>query len=287
MAIKVLKPTTPTRRHTILVDRSSLSKVKPFKALTTKVQKSAGRNNQGRVTVRHRQAGSKNAYRIIDFKRNKYNIEAVVETVEYDPNRTAFIALLKYADGERRYILAPDKVKVGDKIESGDEAPVKEGNSLPLKLIPQGTYVHAVELYPGQGATLGRSAGTMIQVMGGDKGYAQLRLPSGEMRVVRETCFATIGSVSNPDQKNVKLGKAGRSRHLGVRPTVRGVAQSLYHPHGGGQGKGGRHGTGGPAKDLWGNRIGTRTRKNRKITSKFILKRRPSKNKFKKYKNVI
>lgn len=287
MAIKVFKPTTPTRRHTIMVDRSHLSKVKPWKSLTVKIQKSAGKNNQGKITVRHKQSGSKKVYRIIDFKRSKHNMPAVVETLEYDPNRTAFIALLKYEDGERRYILAPDNISVGDTVETGIDVPIKPGNSLPLKFIPQGTFVHAVELYPGQGAAIARSAGTMVQVMGGDKGYVQLRLPSGEMRVVRETCFATVGVVSNPDQKNVKLGKAGRSRYKGIRPTVRGVAQSLYHPHAGGQGKGGRHGTGGPAKDLWGNRVGTRTRKDRKITSKFILKRRPSKNNFRKYKNVI
>ncbi len=197
------------------------------------------------------------------------------------------MALLKYADGERRYIIAPDGVKVGDELISGEEVPIEVGNAMPLNKIPQGTYVHAIEMFPGQGAKMGRSAGASIQVMGGDKGYIQLRLPSGEIRLVKENCFATIGNASNPDHKNEKLGKAGVARRLGKRPAVRGVAMSYKHPHGGGQGKSGRHGTGGPAKDFWGNKVGTRTRKHRKTSSKYIVRRRPSKHKFKKYKTVI
>jgi large subunit ribosomal protein L2 len=287
MAIKVLKPTTPTRRHTILVDRSELTKKAPEKRLVSKLQKHGGRNFSGKLTVRHKGGAVKRMYRAIDFKRVKRNIPATVEAVEYDPNRTAFIALLKYADGVRAYILSPDGLKVGMSVQTGEEAPITPGNSLPLKKIPQGQFVHAVEMWPGKGALLGRSAGTGIQVMGGDKGYVQLRLPSGEMRLVKEECYATIGNVSNPDHKNEKLGKAGRARRKGVKPTVRGVAMSYKHPHGAGQGKSGRHGTGGPAKDPWGNKVGTRTRKHRKVTSKFIIRRRPSKHKFKKYKTLI
>ncbi len=287
MALKKFKPTSAGLRHAALLDRSGLSKGGPYKSLTKKVSRDHGKNNRGVITTRHKSAGFKKLYRIVDFKRDKRDIGGVIETVEYDPNRTAFIALVKYSDGERRYILAPDKLKIGDSVMSGEEAPIREGNSLPLKKIPQGTFVHAVEMYAGSGASIARSAGTSVQVMGGDKGYIQLKMPSGEQRLVRENCYATIGMVSNPDQKNVKLGKAGRKRNKGVRPTVRGVAMSYKHPHGGGQGKGGRHGTGGPKKDLWGNRVGTRTRKNRKTSSKFILKRRANKNKFKSYKTVL
>lgn len=287
MALKKLRPTTASNRHTVLIDRSELSKVDPFPALVAPRKSKAGRNSYGRVTIRHRGGAVKKHYRIIDFDRSKRNIEGVVETVEYDPNRTAFIALVKYADGERRYILAPDGLKVGEKIEAGDDVEIKIGNALPLKKIPQGTYVHSVELYPGKGAMVARSAGTTIQVMGGDKGYIQLKMPSGEYRLVKGECYATIGTVSNVDQKNVKLGKAGRKRRKGFRPTVRGVAMSYKHPHGGGQGKSGRHGTGGPAKDRWGNKVGKRTRRDKRQSSKFILRRRPGKNKFKTYKTVI
>jgi large subunit ribosomal protein L2 len=287
MALKTFKPTTPTRRHTVLVDRSMLSKAKPQKKLTVSQKESAGRNSYGRVTVRHRGAGVKRQYRVVDFKRDKYNVPAVVEALEYDPNRTAFLALLKYADGERRYIVAPDNLTVGTKVISGEDAPLEVGNHLPLSKIPQGTMVHSVEVMPKAGAILGRSAGSTIQVMGGDKGYVQLRMPSGEIRLVKGECYATIGSVSNPDHKNEKLGSAGRKRRMGVRPAVRGVAMSYKHPHGAGQGKSGRHGTGGPAKDRWGNKVGTRTRKHRKPTSKFIVKRRPTTNKHKSYKTII
>jgi large subunit ribosomal protein L2 len=287
MALKTFKPTSPGVRHAVLLDRSELSNVRPYKPLVKKIDRQHGKNNSGRITTRHKSAGSKQSYRMIDFKRDKRNIDGTVETVEYDPNRTAFIALIKYIDGERRYILAPDNLKVGDKVIAGEEVGIKVGNSLPLRKIPQGLFVHAVEMWPTQGATIARSAGTSVQVMGGDKGYVQLKMPSGEYRLVNEECYATIGNVSNPDQKNIKLGKAGRSRHKGIRPTVRGVAMSIKHPHAGGQGKGGRHGTGGPKKDLWGNKVGTRTRKNRKVTSKFIIKRRASKNKFKSYKTIV
>ncbi|GIW58798.1 MAG: 50S ribosomal protein L2 [Candidatus Dojkabacteria bacterium] len=287
MALKVLKPTTPGQRNTVLIDRSVLSKKDPVKSLTVQVKRSNGRNNQGKITTRHKGGGVKKKYRVIDFKRDKFDIPAVVEAIEYDPNRTAFIALLKYGDGERRYILAPDGLKVGDSVVSGLEVPVKTGNAMPLKKIPQGIFVHAVELRPGSGAIIARSAGTNVQVMGGDKGYVQLKMPSGEYRLVKEDCIATIGIVSNIDQKNVKLGKAGRNRLKGVRPTVRGVAMSLGHPHGGGQGKGGRHGTGGPATSYSGVKQGKRTRRHKKPTSKYIIKRRPEKNKFKKYKTII
>lgn len=287
MAVRKLNPTTPGQRHAVLLDRKHLSKSKPLKSLTTKVKKSTGRNNQGRITTRHKGGAVKKKYRKIDFLRDKRDIKATIETIEYDPYRSAFIALVKYADGERRYILAPDKVSVGTSIVSSENASIKPGNSMPLKKVPQGMFVHAVELNPGKGAKLGRSAGTSIQVMGGDKGYAQLKMPSGEYRLVKDTCYATIGMVSNPDQKNVKLGKAGRKRKMGVRPTVRGVAMPYKHKHGGGQGKAGRHGPGGPATSYSGIRQGTRTRKHKKPTGKYIIRRRPAKNRFKKYKTVI
>lgn len=287
MALKSFNPTSPGIRHAILIDRSELKKGRPFLPLTEKLSGKAGRNNQGRITMRHQGGKEKNLYRKIDFKRENYAVEGTVESIEYDPNRTAFIALIKFTNGDRRYILAPDGLKAGNKVMSGETAPIKIGNSLMLKDIPQGTEVHAVELFPGKGAMIARSAGTTIQVMGGDKGYIQLKMPSGEFRLVRETCYATIGRVSNTDNKNVKLGKAGRRRRKGVRPGVRGVAMSTKHPHGGGQGKGGRHGTDGPKKDMWGNRIGVRTRKLRNPNNKFIIKRRQEKNKFKSYKTVI
>jgi len=289
MALKVLKPTTPTRRHTVLVDYSHLTKKDPEKKLTKNTKYHAGRNARGKQTVRGKGGRVKRKYRVIDFTRDKRDIPATVEALEYDPNRTAFIALVKYADGERRYILAPQGMKVGDTVEAGEKAEIKTGNALPLKKIPAATYVHNVEMLPGKGGVLGRSAGAEIQIQGGAKGYIQLKLPSGEIRLVREECYATIGSLSNPDKKNVKLGKAGRNRHKGVRPITRGVAQSgATHPHGDGQGKGGRHGTGGPAKDKWGNPVGKRTRRNKR-TNKFIVRRRPNKKgrKSKKYKTII
>ena len=287
MALKKFKPTSAGVRHAVLVDRSNLSKVAPHKPLTFNINRKYGKNSRGVITTRHKSAGAKFKYRSIDFKRDKRDIKGLVETVEYDPNRTAYISLIKYVDGERRYILSPDGINVGDIVVSSENAPLKVGNSLMLKNIPQGSTVYGIELYPGRGAKIARSAGTSVTLMGVFSGYAQLRMPSGEIRLVRETCYATLGTVSNPDQKNVKLGKAGRSRMLGIRPSVRGVAMSYKHPHGAGQGKSGRHGPGGPAKDLWGNKVGVRTRKNRGITSKFIIQRRPSKNKFKKYKTIV
>lgn len=287
MALKTFKPTSAGVRHAILIDRSELSKKRPHLPLTEKLSGKAGRNNQGKITMRHQGGKQKNLYRKIDFKRENHGVAGVVETIEYDPNRTAFIALVKFNNGDRRYILAPDGLKVGHKVMSGEKAPNAVGNALMLKDIPQGTMVHAVELFPGKGAMIARSAGTSIQVMGGDKGYIQLKMPSGEFRLVRETCYATVGTVSNPDNKNVKLGKAGRRRNKGVRPGVRGVAMSTKHPHGGGQGKGGRHGTGGVKKDRWGNPVGKRTRRLRNPNNKFIIKRRQEKNKFKSYKTVI
>ncbi len=275
--LKKFKPTTPTRRHTVLVDTRSLDKPTKVKKLLKVLKGSTGRNSSGRLTVRHKGGRPKRQYRIIDFKRDKYDIPAVVESIEYDPNRSANIALLKYADGERRYILAPKGLKVGQKIVSGEKnVPIVVGNAMPLKNIPSGMMVHNVELNRGQGGKLGRSAGIGIQIQGGDKHYVQLKMPSGEIRLVREENFATIGEIGNEDHQNVKLGSAGRKRRMGIRPTVRGTAQSDTHPHSGGQGKGGRHGPGGPAKTPWGKKQGTKTR-TRKYTDKYIIKRRTSK----------
>lgn len=288
MALKHLKPTTSTSRHTVLIDRSELADTRPHKPLTKSLKSKAGRNNTGKLTVRHQGGRGRRQYRVIDFKRDNHGVEGVVERIEYDPNRTAFIALIKFENGDRRYILAPDNLKPGAKVVSGPQAPIKDGNALPLKKIPQGTMVHAIELEQGKGGLLVRSAGAAAQVQGGEKGYVQIKMPSGEIRLVNENCYATIGVVSNPDQKNTKLGKAGRKRHKGVRPTVRGVAMSYKHPHGAGQGKKGKSTVGGPAKDFWGNRVGKRTRKN-KSTNKYIVRRRTVKSgrKFKKYKTVI
>jgi len=291
MALKVYKPTTPTRRHTILVDykKTLTQKNKPYKKLVKKNKYHAGRNVHGRISVRHKGGQVKRKYRVIDFMRDKLDITAKIESIEYDPNRSSNIAMVKYADGERRYILAPTGIEVGDQIVAGEKSPIRVGNALPLKKIPSGMFVHNVELQKGKGGIIGRSAGAAIQVQGGSKGYIQIKLPSGEIRLVREDCYATIGTIGNQDHKNIKLGKAGRKRKMGIRPTVRGVAQSGgKHPHGDGQGKGGRHGPGGPAKDKWGNRIGIRTRKNKR-TNKYIVKRRTAKKgrKFKKYKNII
>jgi large subunit ribosomal protein L2 len=289
MALKVLKPTTPTRRHTVSLVNKEVTKSRPHKALLSHVRYSAGRNFRGKITVRHKGGREARHYRMVDFMRDKHGIPAVIEQLEYDPNRTAFLALLKYADGDRRYIIAPDGVKVGEEIMSGETAPIKVGNALPLSKIPSGMYVHNVEIRKGSGAIIGRSAGTSIQIQGGSKGYVQLRMPSGEIRLVKGECFATIGIVSNNEHSNQKIGKAGRKRHMGIRPSVRGVAMSGgKHPHGDGQGKSGRHGPGGPAKDKWGNRVGKRTRDN-KVTNKFIVTRRPvrSGRRFKSYKTIV
>lgn len=274
MSLKSFNPTTPSLRGTVIVDRSNLWKGKPVKTLTVGKSSTGGRNNQGRITSWHKGGGHKQKYRIIDFKRNKFDVEAVVERIEYDPNRTAFIALLRYTDGELSYIIAPQKLEVGDKVVSGSKADIKVGNALALKDIPIGTIVHNIEMKPSKGAQLARSAGCYAQLVGKDVGYAQLRLRSGELRVVLIDCMATIGVVSNPDQQNIMIGKAGRNRWLGRRPVVRGVAMNpVDHPHGGGEGKtsGGRH----PCTPWGKSTKGKKTRKN-KLTSKFIIRSRHS-----------
>ena len=272
MALKTFNPTSPGRRQLVLVDRSDLWKGKPEKALTEGLRSHGGRNNLGRITVRFRGGGHKRRYRVIDFKRNKFDMNATVERLEYDPNRTAFIALIRFEDGEKRYIIAPQRLSVGDVVVSGDKVDVKPGNAMPLKNIPVGTVVHNVELKVGKGGQIARSAGTYVQLVGKDQGYAQLRLSSGEVRIVRGECIATIGAVSNPDQQNVSYGKAGRMRWLGFRPHVRGVAMNpIDHPHGGGEGRtsGGRH----PVTP-WGKPTkGKKTRSNKK-TDGLIMRRR-------------
>lgn len=272
MALKNYKPTTPGQRQLVLVDRSELWKGKPIASLTEGLRKSGGRNNTGRITVRFRGGGHKRRYRMIDFKRKKFDVVGTVERLEYDPNRTAFIALISYADGEKAYILAPQRLAVGDQVVSGEKVDIKPGNALPLKNIPVGSIVHNVELKPGKGGQIARSAGAYVQLVGKDQGYAQLRLSSGEVRMVRGECMATIGAVSNPDNQNINLGKAGRKRWLGFRPHVRGVAMNpVDHPHGGGEGRtsGGRH----PVTP-WGKPTkGKKTRSNKK-TDRLIMRRR-------------
>lgn len=274
MALRTYNPVTPSTRGLILVDKSALWKGKPEKSLVEGQKRNGGRSN-GRIAVRHQGGGHKQKYRFIDFKRHKRDIAATVERIEYDPNRTAFIALIRYEDGELSYILAPQRLSVGDKVVSGDSADIKVGNALKLRSIPIGTIVHNVEMKPGKGGQLGRSAGSYVQIVGRDGDLAQLKLSSGEVRVVPSECIATVGAVSNADNKNVKLGKAGRARWKGRRPTVRGVAMNpVDHPHGGGEGKtsGGRHPcspTGKPTK-------GKKTRHN-KTTDKFIIRRRSRK----------
>lgn len=277
MAIKVYKPTTNGRRNMSVTDYSELTKTAPEKSLLEPLKKHSGRNSYGRITVRHKGGGNRRKYRIIDFKRQKTGVEAVVKTLEYDPNRTAFIALVEYTDGEKAYIIAPQGLKVGAKIMSGADADIQVGNALPLANIPTGTFIHNVELYPGRGAQLARSAGIMAQLMAKENGMALLRLPSGELRNVPAACMATIGVVGNPDHINVKIGKAGRKRHMGVRPTVRGsVMNPNDHPHGGGEGKSpvGRPGPVTP----WGKpALGYKTRKHKKSSDKLIVKRRNGK----------
>ncbi len=274
MAIKFYKPTTPGRRNMTTMDYSGLSKVAPERSLLEPIKKNAGRNSYGRITVRHRGGGNRRKYRVIDFKRERFGIPATVQTLEYDPNRSAFIALVQYEDGEKRYIIAPQDLKVGDVIISGPEADIKPGNALPLINIPVGTFLHNIELYPGKGAQLARSAGNTAQLMAKENGMALLRLPSGELRNVPAKCMATVGVVSNPDHANVNYGKAGRKRHMGWRPTVRGsVMNPCDHPHGGGEGKSpiGRPGPVTP----WGKpALGYKTRKKNKQTDQYIVKRR-------------
>lgn len=273
MGLKKYKPTTPGQRFMSVSAFEEITTDKPYKPLTTSKRRTGGRNNRGRITARHRGGGHKQRYRIIDFKRAKRDIPAVVETIEYDPNRSANIALLKYADGERRYILAPVGLKVGDSVRSGEDAEVRPGNAMPLSRVPMGTFVHNVELRPGGGGRLARGAGTAAQLMARERGYAILRLPSKEVRMVQQSCYATIGQVGNTDHENISLGKAGKARHRGRRPHVRGVAMNpVDHPHGGGEGKssGGRH----PVSPWGVPTKGYKTRKKNKPSDRLILRRR-------------
>ena len=277
MAIKTFNPTTPSRRNMTVLSFKGLSKVKPEKSLLVKLKKTAGRNSYGRITVRHHGGGNKQKYRIIDFKRQKMEMPATVMTLEYDPNRSANIALIQYEDGVKAYILAPEGLKIGDQVLSSAAADIKPGNCLPIANIPVGTIIHNIELYPGKGAQLVRSAGVAAQLMAKENGKAQVRLPSGEVRYVRLDCKATIGQVGNQDHSNVQLGKAGRTRHMGIRPTVRGsVMNPCDHPHGGGEGKSpiGRPSPVTP----WGKpAMGYKTRKKNHRTDKQIVKRRNGK----------
>ena len=277
MGIKTYNPYTPSRRHMTGSDFSEITKSTPEKSLTVSLKKTAGRNTQGKITVRHRGGGSRRKYRIIDFKRNKDGIPAKVVSIEYDPNRTANIALLQYADGEKAYILAPNKLKVGMTIMNGADAEVKIGNALPLTNIPVGTEIHNIELYPGKGGQLVRSAGNSAQLMAKEGKYATVRLPSGEMRLVPVVCRATVGQVGNIEHDLINVGKAGRKRHMGIRPTVRGsVMNPNDHPHGGGEGKTGI-GRPGPCTP-WGKpALGLKTRKKNKQSNKLIVRRRDGK----------
>ena len=271
------KPTTPSRRNMSVTDYSGLSKVAPEKSLLAPLNKKSGRNSYGRITVRHRGGGNRRKYRIIDFKRQKFDVPGTVKTLEYDPNRSAFIALIEYQDGEKRYIIAPNGLKVGDTVVASPSADIKPGNALPLANIPTGTFIHNVELYPGKGAQLARAAGNMAQLMAKENNMALLRLPSGELRNVPVNCMATIGQVGNVDHENVKIGKAGRKRNMGWRPTVRGsVMNPNDHPHGGGEGKSpvGRPGPVTP----WGKpALGYKTRAHHNRSDKFIVRRRNGK----------
>ena len=275
MALKTFNPTSPGRRQLVLVDRSGLHKGRPVKHLTEGLTKNGGRNNTGRITARRIGGGAKKLYRKVDFKRTKFDMPATVERLEYDPNRTAFIALIKYDDGELSYIIAPQRLGVGDQVISSATADIKPGNCLPLKNIPVGTIIHNIEMKPEKGAQMARSAGTYAQLVGRADGYAQIKLSSGELRMVLDRCLATVGAVSNPDNMNQNLGKAGRKRHLGKRPSVRGVVMNpVDHPHGGGEGKssGGRH----PVTP-WGKKTrGPKTRKN-KATDRLIIRSRHKK----------
>ena len=272
MPIRKLKPNTPAQRQMSVSGFDSITKSTPEKSLLKPLKKSGGRNSTGRITVRHKGGGHKRRYRVIDFKRDKHVIPAKVAAIEYDPNRTARIALLVYADGEKRYIIAPDKLEVGATIESGPDAFPEVGNCLPLKTIPLGTMVHAIEMKPGKGAQMARSAGTYAQLLARSDGFATLKLPSGEVRRVREECMATLGTTSNPDHMNIEIGKAGRKRWMGVRPKTRGVAMNpVDHPMGGGEGRA----SGGHPQSPWGQPAkGFKTRKKKKQSNRFIVKRR-------------
>ena len=277
MALKTFNPVTPSQRNLVLVDRKGIHKGKPVKKLTEGLTKKGGRNNAGRITARRRGGGHKRAYRIIDFKRTKFDVPATVERLEYDPNRSAFIALINYEDGEQAYILAPQRLGEGDTVVSGNRVDVKPGNAMPIGSMPVGTIIHNVEMKPGKGGQMARAAGTYVQYVGRDGDYAIVRLSSGEQRIVHSKCMATVGAVSNPDNQNVKLGKAGRKRWEGKRPSVRGVAMNpVDHPHGGGEGRtsGGRH----PVTP-WGKPTkGKKTRSN-KATDKFIVRSRHTRKK--------
>ncbi|NBP72853.1 MAG: 50S ribosomal protein L2 [Alphaproteobacteria bacterium] len=273
MALKQYKPNTPSQRGLVLVDRSELWKGKPVKALTEGLNKSGGRNNKGRITSRRRGGGHKRLYRVIDFKRTKFDVSATVQRIEYDPNRSAFIALLKYEDGEEAYILAPQRLQEGDAVIASNRADIKPGNAMPMENMPVGTIIHNVEMKPGKGGQMARAAGTYVQLIGKDSGYAQLRLTSGELRMVPAKCMATVGAVSNSDNQNINLSKAGRKRWMGKRPQVRGVAMNpVDHPHGGGEGRtsGGRH----PVSP-WGKPTkGARTRRKKKSDDLIMRRRR-------------
>ena len=277
MPVKVYKPTTPSRRGMSVLTFEEITAKKPERSLLVSLKKHSGRNSYGRITVRHKGGGVRRKYRLIDFKRNTTDAEATVVSIEYDPNRSANIALIQYEDGKKAYIIAPDKLSVGDKIRSSVEADIKPGNCLSLEFIPLGTLVHNVEMHPGKGAQLVRAAGMYAQVMAKENGYAQLRLPSGEVRMIALNCKATVGTVGNSDHENVNLGKAGRKRHMGIRPTVRGsVMNPCDHPHGGGAGKSpvGRPGPVTP----WGKpAMGYKTRSKKNKSDKFIVKRRNAK----------
>jgi len=275
MALKKFNAITPGQRQLVIVDRSDLCKGKPEKTLTEGKNKNGGRNNKGHITARHRGGGHKQRYRIIDFKRSKWDVEATVLRLEYDPNRTCHIALIEYTDGEKAYILAPQRLQAGDKVIAGEKTDVKPGNSMPMKNMPVGTIIHNIEMKPGKGGQIARSAGTYAQLVGRDQGYAQIKLASGELRMVRGECVATIGAVSNPEHLNEKKGKAGRNRWMGRRPSVRGVVMNpVDHPHGGGEGRtsGGRH----PVSPTGVCAKGGVTRKNKK-TDKFIIRSRKKK----------
>lgn len=273
MPIKFYKPTSPGRRHQSGVFFSEITKTQPEKKLTVRLKRKAGRNNQGRITSRHRGGGAKRKYRLIDFKRNKDGVGALVSSIEYDPNRSAHIALLNYKDGEKRYIIAPQGLSVGDEIISGEGVPLKLGNALPLKNIPEGSFIYNIELKKGAGGQLVRSAGTFAQLLNKEKEFAQIKLPSGEIRLVLLECKATLGQVGNVDHENIQIGKAGRSRWMGRRPHVRGVAMNpVDHPHGGGEG---RSGPGRHPVTPWGKPTkGMRTRKKRKYSDRLIVQRR-------------
>jgi large subunit ribosomal protein L2 len=276
MGIRVLKPVTPGTRFYSVSTFEEITTDRPYEPLVVPLKRTGGRNNTGRITSRHRGGRHKRQYRIIDFKRDKRGIPATVETIEYDPNRSARIALVRYEDGEYRYILAPDNLKVGDTIMAGPNAEFKDGNALPLKNIPVGLFIHNIELKPGKGGQLARSAGVFAQLVGLDERYAQVKLPSGEIRNILNTCYATIGRVSNPDHENIMLGKAGRSRWLGIRPQTRGMAMNpIDHPNGGGEGRSKSGGGRQHPRSPWGQLAkGLKTRKKNKPSDKYIIRRR-------------